>query len=111
LNGLSIVEYSTHYNDFPNLLAAVPYANTPAERMLLVTRWFMSTLYGSYHERCEKGTEKKPYNPILGEQLLCEWSQEDKVEVKDAQLTGFEQWQKSRIVVEQGKIHLAYHCS
>lgn len=42
------------------------------ERMLAVTRWFMSTLWGSYASRCTNGlTEKKPYNPILGEQFNC----------------------------------------
>lgn len=42
------------------------------ERMLAVTRWFMSTLWGSYASRCTNGQhEKKPYNPILGEQFLC----------------------------------------
>lgn len=40
--------------------------------MLAVTRWFMSTLWGSYASRCTNGQhEKKPYNPILGEQFLC----------------------------------------
>lgn len=40
--------------------------------MLAVTRWFMSTLWGSYASRCTNGlTEKKPYNPILGEQFFC----------------------------------------
>jgi hypothetical protein len=32
----------------------------------------MSTLWGSYASRCTNGlTEKKPYNPILGEQFYC----------------------------------------
>lgn len=32
----------------------------------------MSTLWGSYASRCTNGlTEKKPYNPILGEQFFC----------------------------------------
>lgn len=40
--------------------------------MLAVARWFMSTLWGSYASRCTNGqTEKKPYNPILGEQFHC----------------------------------------
>lgn len=40
--------------------------------MLAVVRWFMSTLYGSYASRCTNGlNEKKPYNPILGEQFKC----------------------------------------
>ncbi|CAO3587832.1 unnamed protein product [Absidia cylindrospora] len=40
--------------------------------MLAVARWFMSTLWGSYASRCTNGlNEKKPYNPILGEQFRC----------------------------------------
>lgn len=40
--------------------------------MLAVTRWFMSTLYGDYASRCDKGqSEKKPYNPVLGERFFC----------------------------------------
>lgn len=46
--------------------------NVIIERMLAVVRWFMSTLYGSYASRCTNGlNEKKPYNPILGEQFKC----------------------------------------
>jgi hypothetical protein len=40
--------------------------------MIAVARWFVSTLWGSYASRCTNGlTEKKPYNPILGEQFYC----------------------------------------
>jgi hypothetical protein len=41
--------------------------------MVAVVRWFISTLYGSFHERCKSGTEKKPFNPVLGEQFICTW--------------------------------------
>lgn len=43
--------------------------------MKLVARWFVSTLYGSYNRRvAESDTgEKKPFNPILGEQFLASW--------------------------------------
>ncbi|KAJ1939886.1 Oxysterol-binding protein 4, partial [Linderina pennispora] len=43
--------------------------------MKLVARWFISTLYGSYNKRvAESNTgEKKPFNPILGEQFLASW--------------------------------------
>ncbi|CEJ04458.1 hypothetical protein RMCBS344292_18419 [Rhizopus microsporus] len=40
--------------------------------MLSICRWFISTLWGSYASRCTGGKfEKKPYNPILGEQFFC----------------------------------------
>ena len=42
--------------------------------MLRVVRWFISSLYGSYAGRTKAaGFERKPYNPILGEQFRCRW--------------------------------------
>ncbi|KAF9965666.1 Oxysterol binding protein [Mortierella alpina] len=47
---------------------------TPEDRLLNVTRWYISTLYGSYSSRATAaGMEKKPYNPILGEQYFAQW--------------------------------------
>lgn len=44
------------------------------ERMVAVVRWFVSTLYGSYTSKTRQdGFEKKPYNPILGEQFFASW--------------------------------------
>ncbi|KAG5455618.1 MAG: Oxysterol-binding protein-domain-containing protein, partial [Olpidium bornovanus] len=40
-------------------------------RIVAVLKWFVSTLYGSYYSRCAKGFEKKPYNPVLGEEFFC----------------------------------------
>ncbi|CDH53736.1 oxysterol binding protein [Lichtheimia corymbifera JMRC:FSU:9682] len=72
LNGLSLLEYGTYWGDHPAFFTAISSATDPTERMLAVTRWFMSTLWGSYASRCTNGQhEKKPYNPILGEQFLC----------------------------------------
>ncbi|GAA5813366.1 hypothetical protein MFLAVUS_006844 [Mucor flavus] len=72
LNGLSLLEYGTYWGDHPTCFTAVTESDDPEERMLAVTRWFMSTLWGSYASRCTNGlTEKKPYNPILGEQFNC----------------------------------------
>lgn len=59
--------------------------------MLSVVRWFVSSLYGSYHERCANGTEKKPYNPVLGEQFLMDWSD-----------SGNEGWESMHLICEQG---------
>lgn len=114
LNGTSLLEYSTHWADFPALLYAV---NTPksseAERMAAVSRWFMSTLYGSYHERCAQGSEKKPYNPILGEQFHCVWHESDPVPSPPAVplegdlqvLNGLSGWQQAECTVEQVSHH------
>ncbi|KAG0165757.1 Oxysterol binding protein [Apophysomyces sp. BC1015] len=72
LNGLSLLEYGTYWGDHPTCFTAVSDPSNPQERMLAVTRWFMSTLWGSYASRCTNGlTEKKPFNPILGEQFHC----------------------------------------
>ncbi|ORY93867.1 hypothetical protein BCR43DRAFT_443517 [Syncephalastrum racemosum] len=72
LNGLSLLEYGTYWGDHPSCFAAISEAQDPKDRMVAVTRWFMSTLWGSYASRCTNGlTEKKPYNPILGEQFHC----------------------------------------
>ncbi|KNE73255.1 hypothetical protein AMAG_17431 [Allomyces macrogynus ATCC 38327] len=73
LSGTSLLEYSVHWADHPELLARIPAITDPARRMVAVSRWFISTLYGSFHSRCKTGTEKKPYNPVLGEQFLCSW--------------------------------------
>ncbi|KAL0096397.1 hypothetical protein J3Q64DRAFT_1669198 [Phycomyces blakesleeanus] len=72
LNGLSLLEYGTYWGDHPTCFTAISQSSDPKERMLAVTRWFMSTLWGSYASRCTNGlNEKKPYNPILGEQFRC----------------------------------------
>ncbi|SAM03677.1 hypothetical protein [Absidia glauca] len=72
LNGLSLLEYGTYWGDHPTCFTAISQSADPQERMLAVVRWFMSTLYGSYASRCTNGlNEKKPYNPILGEQFKC----------------------------------------
>ncbi|KAI9221371.1 hypothetical protein BC828DRAFT_404990 [Blastocladiella britannica] len=73
LSGVSLLEYSAHWADHPDLFAAIAYERDPADRMVAVTRWFLSTLYGSFHSRCKTGTEKKPFNPVLGEQFYCSW--------------------------------------
>ncbi|KAI8888672.1 Oxysterol-binding protein [Backusella circina FSU 941] len=72
LNGLSLLEYGCYWGDHPSCFASVAKSEDPKERMIAVTRWFVSTLWGSYASRCTNGlTEKKPYNPILGEQFYC----------------------------------------
>ncbi|CAO3630494.1 unnamed protein product [Cunninghamella echinulata] len=72
LNGLSLLEYGSYWGDHPECFTAISEAVDPQERMLAIVRWFMSTLWGSYASRCTNGlTEKKPYNPILGEQFKC----------------------------------------
>lgn len=45
----------------PEILAAIPKAATPQERIVAVCRWYMS----AFHKR-PRGV-KKPFNPVLGE--------------------------------------------
>lgn len=64
---------STYWGDHPSSFTAISQAKLPEERLLAISRWFISTLYGSYASRCTDGKyEKKPYNPILGEQFFCD---------------------------------------
>ncbi|KAI8987500.1 hypothetical protein BDF20DRAFT_850592 [Mycotypha africana] len=72
LNGLSLLEYGTYWGDHPSTFTAINDTKQPEERILAICRWFISTLWGSYASRCTGGKyEKKPYNPILGEQFHC----------------------------------------
>ena len=42
--------------------------------MLAVTKWLISTFYGFYASRwANSGNEKKPFNPVLGEQFFAVW--------------------------------------
>ncbi|KAJ2004897.1 Oxysterol-binding protein 4 [Coemansia thaxteri] len=72
---LSFTGDLAHWSDYPHILAEITTAATPEERMKLVARWFVSTLYGSYNKRVAESNsgEKKPFNPILGEQFLASW--------------------------------------
>lgn len=50
-------------------------ATTPEERILAVTRWWILQLKGSFTRREDQtGSEKKPLNPVLGEQFKGKWS-------------------------------------
>ncbi|KAI1321299.1 glycerol ethanol, ferric requiring protein [Mortierella claussenii] len=75
LSSVSLLEYSQYWGDHPKLFASISKGSTPEERLLNATRWFISTLYGSYTSRSTTaGMEKKPYNPILGEQYFAKWT-------------------------------------
>lgn len=46
--------------------------------MVAVAKWYVSYLNGSFSSRVPKGEwEKKPYNPVLGEQYIMSWGNED----------------------------------
>jgi len=71
LSPVSLVEFSAYWGEPCDELAAISSGATPEERMLRVLRWFIMTLKGSYTRReTTTGSEKKPLNPILGEQFF-----------------------------------------
>lgn len=70
----SLIEYSEYWISRPDLFTAIPKEDDELERMLAVVRWFISSMNGSYSSRVPKGEwEKKPYNPVLGEQYFMQW--------------------------------------
>jgi hypothetical protein len=78
LNGVSLLEYSQYYGDHPDLLAGITIPASARDRMIACVKWYISTLFGSYgsrsgDKRAGGGFERKPYNPIIGEQFHCQW--------------------------------------
>ncbi|KAF9317082.1 glycerol ethanol, ferric requiring protein [Podila horticola] len=84
LSSVSLLEYRhvfvQYWGDHPELFASISKGETPEDRLLSATRWFISTLYGSYSSRATTaGMERKPYNPILGEQYFAQWTGDDDI--------------------------------
>lgn len=86
LSSTSLSEFSQFWGEHPDLLIAPNFIgdkeslNGPdadkiaLERIVAVTRWFISTLRSQYCSRNEElGSEKKPLNPFLGELFLGKW--------------------------------------
>ncbi|WFD42130.1 Oxysterol binding protein [Malassezia psittaci] len=74
LSPVSLTEYPSYWGEHPEMFDAIAQAKTPEERMVAVLKWFISTLKGQYTARnTSMGSEKKPLNPILGEQFLGKW--------------------------------------
>ncbi|KAG1472644.1 hypothetical protein G6F56_001414 [Rhizopus delemar] len=77
---ISLLEYSSFWADQPHLLSNVGQSDNAEERFYAAVKWYISALNGSFSSRVPKGEwEKKPFNPILGEQFHCEW--EDKTHI------------------------------
>ncbi|KAF9372836.1 glycerol ethanol, ferric requiring protein [Podila verticillata] len=78
LSSVSLLDQ--YWGDHPELFASISKGETPEDRLLNATRWFISTLYGSYSSRSTAaGMERKPYNPILGEQYFAQWTGDDEL--------------------------------
>ncbi|EEB06548.2 oxysterol binding protein [Schizosaccharomyces japonicus yFS275] len=75
LSSTSLIEYTAYWAEHPQLFISLPNGKTALERHVLVTKWFASTLKNQYAGRNERyGTEKKPLNPILGEEFIGKWA-------------------------------------
>jgi hypothetical protein len=58
----------------PELFTAIPNADNEADRLLAFIKWFISYLNAAYIKRVPKDQwEKKPFNPVLGEQWFMSW--------------------------------------
>ncbi|KAI8879972.1 Oxysterol-binding protein [Backusella circina FSU 941] len=70
----SLIEYSEYWAAQPEIFTAIPQPEDPVERLLAFIKWFISYLNAAYKRRVPKGQwEKKPFNPVLGEQWLMDW--------------------------------------
>ena len=74
LSGTSLLEYSAYWAEHPDLLCSIPEEVSPEQRMVAVVKWYLATLKGQFSARHESvGGEKKPLNPILGEEFHGRW--------------------------------------
>lgn len=61
-------------------MSSVGKSDNAEERFYAAIKWFISSLNGSFSSRVPKGEwEKKPFNPILGEQFLCQWQDNTRI--------------------------------
>lgn len=88
---ISLTEFSQYWAEHPDLFLNPSFINEDnfkttvkdldpevespeVAKMLLVTKWFISTLKSQYCSRSETmGSEKKPLNPFLGELFVGKW--------------------------------------
>lgn len=71
---VSLIEYSEYWTQQPDLFTDITKSDDEVERMIAFVKWFISYLNASFSRRVPKGEwEKKPYNPVLGEQWKMQW--------------------------------------
>ncbi|KAJ9107145.1 hypothetical protein QFC19_002805 [Naganishia cerealis] len=74
LSPTSLTEFPAYWCERPELFADIATGRTEQERAEKVLKWFICTLKGQYTTRNEKmGSEKKPLNPVLGEEFFGVW--------------------------------------
>ncbi|OBZ84695.1 Protein kes1 [Choanephora cucurbitarum] len=71
---VSLIEYNENWAAQPELFAAIPETPSEKERLLAVVKWYISYLNAAFKRRIPQGQiDKKPFNPILGEQWKMSW--------------------------------------
>jgi hypothetical protein len=69
-----LIIFSEYWTQQPDLFTDITKSDDEIERMIAFVKWFISSLNASYSRRVPKGEwEKKPYNPVLGEQFKMQW--------------------------------------
>ncbi|KAJ9612720.1 hypothetical protein H2204_014977 [Knufia peltigerae] len=77
LDTKSTVELPAFWAERPSVFVAPAASEDPAERALLVLRWFIAALRNQqYAGRSEDEGVKKPLNAFLGEVFLAKWQDE-----------------------------------
>ena len=77
LDTKSAVELPSFWAERPSVFVAPAASKDPAERALLVLRWFISSLRNQqYAGRSPTAGVKKPINAFLGELFLAKWEDE-----------------------------------
>ncbi|KAH7639940.1 oxysterol-binding protein-related protein 9-like protein [Dermatophagoides farinae] len=66
----SLLEMYADFFAHADIFCSIPDYKTPEERMIQVTRWYLS----AFHAGRKGSIAKKPYNPILGEVFKCYWN-------------------------------------
>lgn len=77
LDTKSAVELPAFWAERPSVFVAPAASDDPAERALLVLRWFISALRNQqYAGRSAEEGVKKPLNAFLGELFIAKWDDE-----------------------------------
>lgn len=79
LDTKSVLELPASWAERPSFFVAAASAPDPAQRALLVLRWFLASLKNLQHfGRPEEGRGvRKPFNPFLGESFLAKWEDQN----------------------------------
>lgn len=82
LDTKSVVELPAFWAERPSLFTAPAAPDDPAERALLVLRWFLASLRNQqYAGRAEDDPVKKPLNAFLGECFLAKWEDDSGITI------------------------------